>query len=81
MRGSAVLAVASSLPCVSMALPRTPELVLNGALGWENNNFGVRFAATYRDKALMGFEELDGPAFDVFQASGQSPGTSPRACN
>ena len=48
-------------------LPRTPELVLNGALGWENNDFGVRFAATYRDEALMGFEELDDPAFDVFQ--------------
>lgn len=49
------------------ALPRTPDLVLNAALGWENNDFGVRFAATYRDQALMGFEELDDPAFDVFQ--------------
>ena len=48
-------------------LPRTPELVLNGALGWESNALGVRFAATYRDEALMGFEELDDPAFDVFQ--------------
>ena len=50
-------------------LPRTPELVLNGALGWENSAFGVRLAATFRDDALMGFEELDDPAFDVYQDS------------
>ena len=48
-------------------LPRTPETVLNGALGWENNTFSLRLAATYRDDALQGFEELDDPAFDVFQ--------------
>ena len=49
------------------ALPRTPEYVVNGALGWESERFGVRLAATYRDDALIGFEELDDPAFDVYQ--------------
>jgi len=27
----------------------------------------LRLAATYRDDALQGFEELDDPAFDVYQ--------------
>ena len=49
------------------ALPRTPDLVLNGAIGWENSVLSLRLAATYRDEALQGFEELDDPAFDVFQ--------------
>ena len=48
-------------------LPRTPEMVLNGALGWENDVLSLRLAATYRDDALQGFEELDDPAFDVYQ--------------
>lgn len=48
-------------------LPRTPELVLNSALGWENDTVSLRLAATYRDDALQGFEELDDPDFDVYQ--------------
>lgn len=48
-------------------LPRTPEYVVNGAVGWENELFYLRLAATYRDDALQGFEELDDPDFDVFQ--------------
>ena len=48
-------------------LPRTPELVLNGAVGWENAALSLRLAATYRDDALLGFEELDDPVFDVYQ--------------
>jgi TonB-dependent receptor len=48
-------------------LPRTPDLVLNGAVGWESSALSLRLAATYRDTALLGFEELDDPDFDVFQ--------------
>ncbi len=48
-------------------LPRTPEWVWNGAIGWENRFLSVRLAATYRDISLQGFEELDDPAFDVYQ--------------
>ena len=48
-------------------LPRTPDYVLNGAIGWESELFYLRLAATYRDDALQGFEELDDPAFDVYQ--------------
>jgi TonB-dependent receptor len=49
------------------ALPRTPELVVNGAIGWENRTLSLRLAATYRDDALQGFEDLDDPDFDVYQ--------------
>ena len=49
------------------ALPRTPEWVLNGAVGWENRFLSLRVAVNYRDMALQGFEELDDPAFDVYQ--------------
>ena len=49
------------------ALPRTPEYVVNGALGWESERFGVRLAATYRDTALISLEEFDDPDFDVYQ--------------
>lgn len=48
-------------------LPRTPETILNGAIGWENEAFSLRLAATYRDDALQGFEDLTDPAFDVYQ--------------
>ena len=48
-------------------LPRTPDLVLNGAIGWESSLFSLRLAATYRDTALIGFEDLTDPDFDVFQ--------------
>ena len=48
-------------------LPRTPDTVLNGAIGWENDVVSLRLAATFRDAALQGFEELDDPDFDVYQ--------------
>ena len=48
-------------------LPRTPEMVLNAAVGWENNRFSFRLAGTYRDDALLALEELDDPNFDVYQ--------------
>ncbi len=48
-------------------LPRTPEWVLNGAVGWENRHFSFRLAATYRDIALQGFEDLEDADFDVYQ--------------
>jgi TonB-dependent receptor len=48
-------------------LPRTPELVLNGAVGWENSWLSLRLAATYRDDALQEFGELDDPEFDIYQ--------------
>lgn len=50
-------------------LPRTPELVLNGALGWENDVISLRLAATYRDDALQEFGELDDPDFDIYMDS------------
>ncbi len=48
-------------------LPRTPEWVLNGAVGWENRHLSFRLAATYRDVALQGLEDLTDADFDVFQ--------------
>ena len=48
-------------------MPRTPETVLNGAIGWENTDLSLRLAATYRDDALIGLDELDDPDFDVYQ--------------
>ena len=48
-------------------MPRTPEWVLNGAIGWESRMLGFRLAANYRDIALQGFEDLEDEEFDVFQ--------------
>ena len=48
-------------------LPRTPEWVLNGAVGWENRHLSFRLAATYRDIALLGTEDLEDEDFDIFQ--------------
>lgn len=48
-------------------LPRTPELVLNGAVGWENDAYSLRLAATYRDDALQALDDLEDPAFDIYQ--------------
>ncbi len=48
-------------------LPRTPEWVVNGAVGWENRFLSLRLAATYRDVALQGFEDLEDENFDVYQ--------------
>jgi TonB-dependent receptor len=48
-------------------LPRTPETVLNGAIGWENSDLSFRLAATYRDDALIGLEDLSDSAFDIYQ--------------
>jgi TonB-dependent receptor len=50
-------------------LPRTPDVVLNGAVGWENDKWSLRLAATYRDDALLSLEEIDDPDFDVYQDS------------
>ena len=49
------------------AMPRTPETVLNGAIGWENTDLSVRLAATYRDDALIGLEDLSDSDFDIYQ--------------
>jgi outer membrane receptor protein involved in Fe transport len=48
-------------------MPRTPEWVLNGAVGWENRHVSVRLAVTYRDIALLGTEDLEDADFDIFQ--------------
>ena len=48
-------------------LPRTPEVVLNGAVGWENESWSLRLAFTYRDDALQGTEDLEDPDFDIYQ--------------
>jgi TonB-dependent receptor len=48
-------------------LPRTPEVVLNGAVGWENDTWSLRLAATFRDDALQGTEDIEDPDFDIYQ--------------
>jgi TonB-dependent receptor len=48
-------------------LPRTPELVFNGAVGWENQTWSFRLAATYRDDALQAVEDFEDPDFDIYQ--------------
>jgi TonB-dependent receptor len=48
-------------------LPATPELVLNGTVGWENDMFSLRLAATYRDDALVELDDIEDPEFDIYQ--------------
>ena len=48
-------------------LPRQSDTVVNLALGYETERFSFRVAATYKSDALLALEELDDPAFDVYQ--------------
>ena len=47
-------------------LPRQSENIANLALGYEDYNFSIRIAATYRDAYLIELGELDDPAFDIY---------------
>ena len=50
-----------------IAMPRQADRVLNFALGYETDRFSSRLAFAHKSERLLGLEELDDPAFDVFQ--------------
>ena len=51
----------------SIDLPRQSDRVFNLTLGYEAEKFSARIAGTYKSEALIGLEEPDDPAFDVYQ--------------
>ena len=50
-----------------IAMPRQADRVLNFALGYETDRFSSRLAFSHKSERLLGLEELDDPAFDVYQ--------------
>ena len=50
-----------------IAMPRQADRVLNFALGYETERFSSRLAFSHKSERLLGLEELDDAAFDVFQ--------------
>ena len=48
-------------------MPRQADRVLNFALGYETDRFSARLAFALKSERLLGLEELDDPAFDVYQ--------------
>ena len=50
-----------------IAMPRQADQVLNFALGYETDRFSARLALARKSERLLGLEELDDPAFDVYQ--------------
>ncbi len=48
-------------------MPRQADLVANFALGYESERLSARVALPRTSERLIGLEELDDPAFDVFQ--------------
>ena len=48
-------------------MPRQADRVLNFALGYETDRFSARLAFAHKSERLLGLEELDDPAFDVYQ--------------
>ena len=48
-------------------MPRQADLVTNFALGYESERLSARVALAHKSERLIGLEELDDPAFDVFQ--------------
>ena len=53
-------------------MPRQADRVLNFAIGYETDRFSARLALARKSERLLGLEELDDPAFDVYQdAHGQ----------
>lgn len=50
-----------------IAMPRQADRVLNFALGYETDRFSSRLAFSHKSERLLALEELDDPAFDVFQ--------------
>jgi TonB-dependent receptor len=51
----------------NIPLPRQSDHVVNLALGYEAERFSARVAATWKSEALLGIDELDDPAFDIYQ--------------
>lgn len=50
-----------------IAMPRQADRVLNFAMGYETDRFSSRLAFSHKSERLLALEELDDPAFDVFQ--------------
>ena len=48
-------------------MPRQADFVANFALGYESERLSARVALAHKSERLIGLEELDDPAFDVFQ--------------
>ena len=48
-------------------MPRQADRVLNFALGYETDRLSARLALAHKSERLLGLEELDDPAFDVYQ--------------
>lgn len=48
-------------------MPRQADRVLNFALGYETDRISARLALAQKSERLLGLEELDDPAFDVYQ--------------
>jgi len=50
-----------------IAMPRQADRVFNFAVGYETDRFSARLALAHKSERLLGLEELDDPAFDVYQ--------------
>ena len=50
-------------------MPRQADFVANFSLGYESDRLSVRVALAHKSERLIGLEELDDPAFDVYQAA------------
>ena len=48
-------------------MPRQADFVANFALGYETERLSARVALAHKSERLIGLEELDDPAFDVYQ--------------
>ena len=52
-----------------IAMPRQADFVANFAVGYESDRLSARIALAHKSERLIGLEELDDPAFDVYQAA------------
>lgn len=53
----------------TIPMPRQADFVANFALGYESDRLSARVALAHKSERLIGLEELDDPAFDVYQAA------------
>ena len=51
----------------SIDLPRQSDRVFNLSVGYESEHFSARIAGTYKSEALLGLEDPEDEAFDVYQ--------------
>ena len=56
-----------ALRSTSIDLPRQSDRVFNLTLGYETERFSARIAGTYKSEALIGLEDPEDPAFDIYQ--------------